>query len=474
MSLTKIDKLFGIDLRSLALFRMGLGLVILGDLISRAFDLKAFYTGEGVLPRVLLLEKASSWPASPPSLNLLSDSVTFQAFLFLLTGFFALALIVGFRTRFATFACWVLMTSLQVRNPLIRQAGDVLLQLYLFWSLFLPLGACWSLDQTLAPSRHNRPSRVLSGGTVALLLQVCFVYWFASLNKTGDAWRDGSALYYVFNLDALTTPLGHFLLNYPSLLTVLSYFTIWLERLGPLLAFVPICNGVIRVVLVFLFMGFHLGILLCLSLGPFPYFSMIGWLVFLPSCFWEKLGKPWPDYPPMPRSKLHWLTDIVALFLIAYVLLLNLTNVQDKKYKISIPKKYKWPAAVLGLNQTWFMFAPDPPGEDGWYVIPGKLRDGSEVDLFRGGGAPHWEKPKRVAATISTERWRKYLEFISLIRSPDYRRYYGQYLCQQWNVRHPVDEKIVSLEIVFIREKTLPPGQSPETERTVLWKGECL
>jgi hypothetical protein len=427
--------------------------------------------------------------------------VAFQTFLFLLTGIFALTLIAGYRTRLATFACWVLMTSLQVRNPLIRQAGDVLLQLYLFWSLFLPLGACYSMDQTLAPSRQNLPSRVLSGGSVALLLQICFVYWFTSLNKTGEAWQDGTALYYVFNLDALTTPFGHFLLSYPSLLTFLSYFTIWLERLGPLLAFVPVFTGAIRIVLVFLFIGFHLGILLCLHLGPFPYFSIVGWLVFLPSCFWEKVGKPLPAYRPIarlseklkrlaarlhgspwaffllpkkpPRVRLHWLTDILALVLIAYVLLLNLSSVRDKKYKITIPKQYKWPGAVLGLTQTWYMFAPDPPGEDGWYVIPAKLRDGSEVDIFKGSGSPHWEKPKWVAATISTERWRKYLEFISLIRSPDYRRYYGQYLCYQWNSRHSSDQEIVSLEVIYIREKTLPQGQRPETERVSLWQGEC-
>ena len=40
--------LFGLDVRSMALYRIMLGLVMIGDLLDRAHDLRAHYTDEGV------------------------------------------------------------------------------------------------------------------------------------------------------------------------------------------------------------------------------------------------------------------------------------------------------------------------------------------------------------------------------------------------------------------------------------------
>ena len=57
-----------------------------------------------------------------------------------------------------------------------------------FWSLFLPLGACYSLDALRGPPREWRP-RVLSVGSVAYVVQLCLLYWFAGTWKTDPAWR---------------------------------------------------------------------------------------------------------------------------------------------------------------------------------------------------------------------------------------------------------------------------------------------
>ena len=105
--------LISLDLRSLALFRVCLGLILLADLGIRAGDLHPHYTDAGVLR---------------------ADEI---------------ALLVGFYTRAATFLSFVLLLSLHNRNPLVLHGGDSLLRLLLFWSLLLPLGACWSLDRRL-------------------------------------------------------------------------------------------------------------------------------------------------------------------------------------------------------------------------------------------------------------------------------------------------------------------------------------
>ena len=51
--MSRLGALFEIDLRSLALFRIGVAVTLLVDLASRVRDLDAFYAAQGVLPPAL-------------------------------------------------------------------------------------------------------------------------------------------------------------------------------------------------------------------------------------------------------------------------------------------------------------------------------------------------------------------------------------------------------------------------------------
>ena len=135
---------YKVDLRALALMRIGIGLVLLSDLIIRATSLTAHYTQDGILPVSLLLEfdaKPLRW-----SFHYLNDSFAYQAALFILNGIIALLLVIGYRTRLITFLAWIFLVSLQNRNPFIQQSGDDLLRLILFWALFMPWGNFYSWD----------------------------------------------------------------------------------------------------------------------------------------------------------------------------------------------------------------------------------------------------------------------------------------------------------------------------------------
>ena len=134
------------------------------------------------------------------SLNLLNGTPHFQALMFGVGALAALAMLVGYRTRLATFILWLVVLSIQHRNILTVNAGDILLHLLLFWAMFLPLGAVWSVDRARRAAYQATPRplsmRFFSAATVALFLQIAFVYWFTALLKTGGDWReDGTALY---------------------------------------------------------------------------------------------------------------------------------------------------------------------------------------------------------------------------------------------------------------------------------------
>ena len=101
-------------------------------------------------------------------------------------------LILGYRTRVSTAIGWLVIGSIQSRNQLLLQHGDYLLRLLLFWSMFLPLGARFSLD---ARRRAALPeNRFLSVAGGALLVQIACVYVFAGLFKLQPTWLDGEAV----------------------------------------------------------------------------------------------------------------------------------------------------------------------------------------------------------------------------------------------------------------------------------------
>ncbi|HTL71053.1 MAG TPA: HTTM domain-containing protein, partial [Candidatus Eisenbacteria bacterium] len=274
-------------MRSLALFRVALGAAVLYDAVTRFGDLTAFLTDDGVLPRVFCFQDMHPLRLSVYMIN---GSAPFAAALLFLQAAAAAALLAGWRTRIAACVTWFLVISVQLRNPLVLQGGDILLRMLAFWAMFLPLGAAYSVDRALDTSGRAAPRVALSGGTIALLSQTLMVYLFSAALKTSPEWhRDGSAIYYALSLEQFSTPLGTWLLGFPDFLVLLTHFTWWIEAAGPLLLLAPFGGGAVRVLGVFVFAAFHLAMGACLRLGTFPLFDLVSLVPFLPSSFWDSL-----------------------------------------------------------------------------------------------------------------------------------------------------------------------------------------
>lgn len=458
----KLEELFSIDLRSLALFRIALGCLLLAELFVRAAYLEAHYTDLGVLPRGLIYEKSSLMRFF--YVHFLTGRFDYQAILFIAQTFFAFALLLGYYTRLATVACWYLLASLQKRNLLVLQGGDILLLLLLFWAMFLPLGKRLSLDSLRA--QEIPPERVFSGGSAALLLQVAFVYWFSVIFKWNPDWLQGNAVYYALQLDHFATPLGIWMRQFPYLLVVLSYATFFLEFFCPTLAFSPIATARCRMIAVILAMGMHFGFSLGLELGLFAYTSMASWLVFIPTAFWQK------EEVLKPALKGAFYANAAALLLIAYVFFWNLYTLGFKSVNERYPSDFSWVGRALQLKQSWNMFYI-PTKETGWFVIAAELLNGKLVDLYRGGAPLEWKKPPLVSLTYRDQRWRKYLENLISPSGQKYLPYYARYLCVEWNRHHPGEEEIKSLQIVYMKHYIFPNNQVSDTIKTVLWNESC-
>jgi hypothetical protein len=472
----KVRELFAIDLRSLALFRIGLGLLLLVDLAGRSTDLTAHYTDAGVLPRAAMPEM-HFWS----SLHLLNGSAWFQALLFLAAGFFAVLLLLGYRTGLATFCSWALLGSLHVRNPLVIYGADAFLRLLLFWGMFLPLGARYSLDGRRSPLSRLRPASITTAATAGLLLQICFVYWFGVAFKSDPAWwHDGTAVGYALSVDHHATSVGRSLLAYPELLKVLTFATLALEVLGPALAFSPIFSGPTRTAVVLTFLLFHAGLGLCLELGLFSYVSGVAWLVFIPGWLWDKLPGPFRQ----PAGEVEEVgagpgdlrpsraANVLAACCLAYVFLWNVKAVAEREAGKFVPRALTAVGYALGLNQEWKMFGYNL-SHHGWIVIEGKVKNKKRVDARKGDGPVSWTRPPLDSGIYRNMRWRSLDWALVDDRFKKYREYFAEYLCREWNAHHPVSDRLTSVAIYMMTVTTLPNYEITTPRKVLLVEIRC-
>jgi hypothetical protein len=590
----KLREWFSVDYRSLAVLRIGVGFAFLFDVIQRACDFRAFYSDAGVLPRETLLHFWSNqWWVS---LHMSAGAPAFEAMLLIIAGIAALSLILGYRTRLVMVVSWFLLVSIHVRNPLILQGGDILFRAIAFWMMFLPLNRAWSLDRLFNTVPAPKEKTYFGTASIAYLVQICLLYIFTGVLKSGEAWHNGTAVYYALNVDQLITPIGAYLREFPHVMSMLTYATWYLEVYGVLLFFSPVATGFFRTLGIFLFACLQIGFNSSMRLGLFGFIAVVVTLGLLPSNFWDfgfarftdwiaRKGKtgltiyydfecgfchktsilfkrlfllhpdtkivPAHSNPEVEKVMLEknswvivdhaggyhttwdggvtivsyspvffWLKyiavipgishlgekvyrllsekrhqvckvepperkataavlfgrtvrDLVLAFLVIYVIAWNLDTLPTKaKIITNNMKDIGW---ATHLDQQFNMFAPYPLTEDGWYVFPGRLRDGSGVDVFTGKESITYSKPAWVAYTYKNQRWQKYLMNLWNKDYSEYRLPYGQYLCREWNRTHPEDKQLMNFDMIFMLENTPKPNepQSPVVPTTI-WSHSCF
>lgn len=275
------------DYRSLAIFRIGLGFLILFDLAVRLVDLDMFHTARGILPATEVLANNNSF-----SLHLGSDTAIFQLILFAVAALFAIMLIVGYKTRLATIVSWILLISLQNRNPIILQGGDVVFRLLLFWGMFLPLGRVFSIDALKRKTLAIKQFGEISVTILPLLLQIGFIYFFTSILKTGVEWtQENSATYYALSLDQFSTIFGELLLQFKDIMSIMTFAVLRFEFIVIILIFFPIWNKVFRSIAFFGLIILHFGFMVNMHLGLFPLTCMVMATVLIRPELWEVFHK---------------------------------------------------------------------------------------------------------------------------------------------------------------------------------------
>lgn len=482
---------FGVDLRALAALRVALGTLVLVDLAIRSRWIVAHYTDGGVFPRVAALARYRAMELW--SLHLASGGAWWQGLLFLGTAVAAFCMVLGLRTRLAVAATWLLVYSLQVRNPLLLQGADDVLRQLLFFSVFLPMGARWSLDAWIGGVEDPARARggFLSVGTVALLAQCAIVYLYAGVLKDGPAWTvAGDAIRRTLHLGTFTRPLGAWLAKHaPELLDGSTGLVLVLERFGPLMLFLPWT----RPVAILGFTALQAGIFATMRLGFFPFASAALMIPFLPPAFWDAFEgglrraglRPGPDEEvPASLAELgrragvrpvrlrpSWGGSALAWVAAAYVVAITL--VAGGGAKVNPPQQVHRALRVFRLNQNWSLFAPQPVSWDAWYVMDATFADGRRIDL-QTGEAVDFAEPERTRLRFPGVRWRKFLRRFAREDFEPERVHLGKALCREQNEGIPRERAMENLVILEVRKDLRDDLTWSPTRKTVLWRHFCF
>lgn len=589
---TYFKRSFSLDTRSLGVYRLLLGLIVMCDVIYRLPDLTNFYTDVGLVPRTLFTtEMAMPWSFS---LHLANGSLSFIVLMFVIHFILGLMLFLGYKTRWATVGCYIMAVSLHNRNWLVNNGGDDILRAMLLFSIFLPMNRTLSVDSAIS-GKDSEEKEFFSTWSFVFYLQAFLIYFVSYVLKDHPIWREElTAVFYSSRLDIFATPFGFWLRNFPNFQKGSTLFTIILEWGGPILLLGAFLFQKhwwkARCLTILCFVLLHLGIAATMWIGLFPYICITLWLIFIPGEVWDLwterfrakglskmtlyydgecnfclkmvrivreffllkdvriyktqdfpeinnlmiqhnswvvvtdngryfhwnamievmrrspilrfiapimnqrlildfsnkvyrwiashrqlMGKisQFLEYRTMKRvNSLYWINEALGAFFFVTLLMWNLTTI--KRWNIKAPF-FQNVTRVFHFYQEWNMFAPFPKRDNVWVEIPAELVDGSQIELLTGDRDIYSIKNEVFPGVVKNEHWRKF--FLNLQGRDDYARFYGGYLCREWNVRNVrwvPGVRLRKFEIIVYSQLNFPNGDRGGISKVLSWHHYCF
>lgn len=241
-------------LRTCVLLRICYALLLLVYATAWLVDGTRWFSDEGVMSAGTAREllEGPQWslffwvPATPELVHLCLCILMFNA----------TCLLFGFFSRFQAICIFFWLVTFQHRNPIICDGEDTVFRVFAFFLIFLPLDAALSTSRVLirrSPLAHVRwfrpwtaiPSGLgISDRAWALRLiqiQMALIYFSAAWCKAlGDTWRDGTAIYYVFQMGDLFGRgwLPEAIMRSESLIRYSTWAVVIVEAALPVLLFI--------------------------------------------------------------------------------------------------------------------------------------------------------------------------------------------------------------------------------------------
>lgn len=214
-----------------AVFRIAYGLLVILDVGLLRPEWLTWFGPRGLVGLDAMHALAAGWRLNlfvtlPPT-----DASAEAIFWISLVG--GILVTIGLFTRLSSVVVFVCLASIHQRNLFITNAGDGLLRVSGFLLIFAPAGAALSVDRLIRIWRGKETAEIVPRPPWAqrlLQIQTSLVYvtsfW---LKSQGSYWMDGTAMYYVYNLEQLQRfPLPHWI-TIPILVKLASWLTLAIE-----------------------------------------------------------------------------------------------------------------------------------------------------------------------------------------------------------------------------------------------------
>ncbi|GEM_PF-172829 len=294
---------------TIGLYRALYGLCVLLFVLLFLPNVTDFFGARAVLgPATVhhLLWPGNLWwgPEPHPSvLFWLTDPLAVRLF-FVVLGVAALCLTIGLWSRWSAAVVFVGLVSIGRANPLALNGADVVLRVSGFYLIFAPSGAAFSVDRLRALARGRAPARPpLSPPWVQRLLQLQIALIYAStvlLKLKGQAWVNGTALYYTTRLEEFHRFPVPFLAHSMLLINLATYWTLAVEVAMAFLVWIPplrafvLLNGLLL----------HAGIEYSMNIPQFSAAILAGYVLFTDvEGWWQRMCVRWP-LRRLPRARL--------------------------------------------------------------------------------------------------------------------------------------------------------------------------
>jgi len=497
-----ISAAVAIDTRSLAVFRILLGALVIADVVLRARNFSFYYTETGAVPQSLAMGATADVAFS---VFYLTTNPLAIAALFGLTALVGLQLLVGYRSTLATVLALLLVVSIDHHNPFVLSYADTLFRLLLFWAIFLPVGERWSID-----ALHSRPARtsVSSVATALALSQMVYMYFLNWYHKAeNDLWTSGEATPLIMGLDDTTFLLGEFTRNFPTLMQYGGLMWYYMLAFSWLLIFL---TGRKRMLFVGMFFAGHASFALTVRIGAFPYVAFAGLSLFVQAQFWNDLDALWArlgvdqslitsllerladwgravPYPQVDSMRLDLLRSsvyLVGLTIVVVVIVVMAAGaysptVGDSLESSGIETQIETGADTLRISQpTWTVFAPAPRTVDRYYVFPALTDDGQRVDVYNDRELSFDRPYDGLQKQYGSYRERFYMN--SIRRGGLNDRHAGpthlaEHLCTEWNNTHDTNLTHINMYQIteHITNETIDDHENRRTNTNQLYRHGC-
>ena len=504
------------DLRALGLFRITFGLATLVSLSDLRPFLRIGLSDEGFWPR------SAAFAQDVDRFSLMDVSgppwVAYGYWLLLMAS--CVAFIVGWHSRAATVATFLLASGMMERTPDIFEGSDHVIRVLLFWSMFVPVGNWYSVDAALARARGRPLPAQGSALPVRLIgLQFGWIYLCTFLRKLPhETWRNGTAVSFALGLDhEYARPLGHLMRTMPWATTAATYLTLVVEAAFVPLVFLPFGQPWARAIALASGFLFHAGIWMTMCIGAFSWVMVaaypllfepawVDWVVARSAPIGKWLARAALSGPGGDRLRsfaaavaenphgteggsrseraLAWslllgppIVDVVrrsaqgALVALFVACVWSSAPVPDK---FAAPPRLAQFVQRLELWQEWSMFSPDPYDTDLELRGDGQLVDRTNVDVLYGDEA-HGPLPPSTHRFLA-DRWFNVTRTLAW-GSPNVLLEFGRFICRHWNRDdRPAGRPLLAKFRLSRVERAISPKRLAlgKPQATVVWDQTCV